>query len=126
MKTVTAIIAVSITGLVSSGCSQPTPIPSGADTKFYGNISEGGKFGVSIGTTRKVSRAAMEAKAFEFSGTTTCGESGLREEIACDPDDVFDFYHKHRTLGHDTVFIRVYDDRVMTIGWSFNLLHVDF
>lgn len=126
MRAVAAIIAISLFSLGLSACSQPRPIPSGTDTRFYGNISRGEKFGVSVGAVRKVARTAMEARGYDLAGTTTCAESGVQEDVACAPADVFDIYGRHRGSGHETIFLEIRDDKVVRIGWSFTLLQLDF
>ncbi len=125
MKFVEKLLALVLATSVLPTCAQPRPIPRGTDTSFYGYISAGARFGVSIGDTREVAHGALVGQGFSFSGTTDCGETSLQYELGCERGATFDIYDKHQGLGHDTVFLEVREERIAMIGWSRVLFQID-
>lgn len=125
MKKLKEILVASLLGLAVAACGQPRPMQVGTDTSFYGLIAEGSKFDVTIGDSRDTARDALSRQDYRFAGTAECGQSGLQDEIECQPSDVFDVYSQHRGGGHRTIFIEVRDERVVKIGWSFTLFQLD-
>ena len=116
-------LAVAIMGCVQA---QPIPIPLGTNTRNYGYIANGNKFGLSIGQSRDAARAVMEDQDYKYSGAVLCQDSSLESEIGCRTNEIFDVYDKNRGIGHETIFMHVDGDRVSKIGWSFIALQLDF
>lgn len=116
---------LTVTGLALVACEQPRPMAIGTDTSSYGFIAEGDKFGIAVGDARDAARELLLAEGYRFAGTTACGDSSLRNAIACESNDIFDIYSLHRGLGHRTIFLQVEDEHVTKIGWSFVFLQVD-
>jgi len=118
-------VFVALLAFVVSGCSQPRPIPLGADTKYYGYIAEGRKFGVSIGDERAAAAAILVSQGFRRPEAVDCADSGLKDELNCGRGDIFDIYHRRGRVGHDVVSLGVAGGKVNRIAWSSVLFRID-
>lgn len=107
-------------------CAQPRPIPIGSDTSFYGYLTTGVKFDVSIGDEQSTARSVIEGRGFDFVRETDCAESvRLQEDLACSAGDRYELYDRHAGSGHEWIYVGVTGGHVRSMAWSFSILQLD-
>ena len=117
-----------VAALVLCGCSEaPRPIPKETSSYYYGYITRGKAFGVSVGSTREAARATLVERKFEYNYEGGC-DFALQQLMECTQNMTSDFYDAREMLrGRGTVAVIFAGDRVQAIAWDFNLLpYVDF
>lgn len=108
-----------------SACEQPRPIPPGTDRYYYGHLLEGEKFGVSIGMNQEEAVRILTARGLRDDGLWGCGDYSA-QVTGCDAHDQI-YLFRQRRFGRDgTVFLKIVDDQVDFISWSFVIIFIDF
>lgn len=122
-----AISAFALLAASTSACSQtPNPIPRGTNTKYYGYIESGKKFGVSIGDTRESSQAALVSSGYDAWGDVTC-EYNFRKLVDCSNWTLVELYSIDRLLFWGNLFIVIDSGEVTAIVWDMHALpKIDF
>ncbi len=117
-------LAASILSIVLASCSaQPTPIPVGTDTLYFGRIVHGEKFGVAIGQSEAEAKKVLSTRENYFSGEFECKESDVTIAfLGCKSGQHFLTFH-HQQLGKTgMIILQTTNGRISQIAWSFHLL----
>ncbi|MEM8771164.1 MAG: hypothetical protein AAGD92_05885 [Pseudomonadota bacterium] len=100
---------------------RPEPIPEGTDTRWYGNIASGEKFGVTIGDDYASAREVLVNDGFRSDGVVPCSKNnGVTFECSA-PYEAGMFRLKR--FGKDGSVYLILDDKVVVqIVWSFGII----
>jgi len=119
------VSAVVMAMTVISACEQPRPIPPGTDRFYYGHLLEGEKFGVSIGMSQEEAVRVLTTQGFGHVRLLGC-TAYASEIISCDLNDAIHNFRQKKFGRDGTVFLKIVDDRVESIAWSFVIIFIDF
>ena len=111
---------------ITTACSRtPKPIPPGADTKYYGYIASGEKFGVRIGDTKSKAEAALISEGFKVWQNGKCSYY-LKALVDCTDWTQVELFSLDQRLYRGNLYLKIEEDRVSAIVWDMHLLpHVD-
>jgi hypothetical protein len=120
------LIAIPIAIVMAVFLKTPQSIPVGANTPYYGYITSGKRFDVSIGDAASETEISLEEKGFRYNGRTNF-TPGLCRYISCKDNQIFDIYRVKQTWRHGYIYIEVKESVVTAIIWDFSLLpNIDF
>jgi hypothetical protein len=117
-----ACAAVAISATLDACSRTPEPIPPGTDTPYYGFITRGEKFGVSIGDLEGAARSSIRNARYD--GAEPCAEY-LAETINCREGELFQAYRAQWPLRDGVFWLRISSGRVSAIAWTFSLADID-
>lgn len=118
-KLLTVVTMASIT-LAAAACTKtPEPIEKGADTPYYGYITSGEKFDITVGQSRQAAKDTLAAGKLAFYGQEKC-EDKTHRKIDCAPGDTFDVYRKKGIIKNGFIYVVFEGDTVTAVAWSFN------
>lgn len=117
-----AIACASVALIPATACSRtPNPISVGVDTMYYGYITSGHKFGVTIGDTRKSARHVLESRGYHFGGEGSC-DSRMQQLIHCTSDYRDDIYRVSEFMKDGFIFLQVQNETIVAIVWKFEAI----
>lgn len=94
-------------------------IPAGTNTAWSGNLTEGGKFGVTVGQPASNVQQALWEQGYGYEGVVTCS-STTQQLFGCVPNDQYLEFQPVNLDRKGHVFLKVKDNRVSQIGWELN------
>lgn len=98
--------------------STPSPVATGTDTAWYGNLSSGGKFGTTIGQSAATAEGTLWANGYGFEGATGCA-ADTHSLLACQSGAQYLVFQPVEIGRKGHVYLKIEQDRVAQIGWSF-------
>ncbi|MEE9330579.1 MAG: hypothetical protein V3V30_10610 [Parvularculaceae bacterium] len=117
-------IAVIVAAIVA--LQTPNPISVGSNMPYYGYITSGSKFGVSVGMPTRDAQAVLEQNGFSYGGQVACIGT-ISRLIVCKNSQKFELYWVKHTWRHGLIYVDVQNGMVSSIIWNFRLLpHIDF
>jgi hypothetical protein len=123
-----AVALIVMAALLSFGflfflsASQPTPIPTGTNTFYYGNIVRGARFGVRIGDHLADASAALRKYGLKYEPVSAGCEYDEQRLEGCKPSQRYEVFFINKFVWHGRVFLEVRNSRVISIVWSAYLL----
>ncbi len=118
-------LLIFLTAILIGGCSQPYPIPLDTNTPYYGRISEGKKFGVQIGDGDTQAIQIMVARGYRDDGRSGC-KYHLERIAECKAGEVYHFFRMKRFFNQGSVYMKMEENKVTEIIWSFELFDLTF
>lgn len=93
------------------------PIPAGTNTDLSGNLTDGGKFGVTVGQSASDVQQALWAQGYGYEGVVACSSTTQRL-FGCGASEQYLEFQPVNLDRKGHVFLRVKDNRVSQIGWE--------
>ena len=117
--------AAALVLITASACDQPRPIPPGTDRFYYGHLVEGEKFGVSVGMSQEEAVRILTERGLRDAGPYGCTYS-IAQRSGCGESDLMHLF-RQKDFGRDgIVYLKIIDERVDSISWSFAIAIIDF
>lgn len=97
------------------------PIPAGTNTALYGNLTDGGKFGVTVGQSTANLQQVLWEQGYGYEGAVPCSSTTQRLFGCASSEQYLEFQPVNLDRkGH--LFLKVKDNRVSQIGWELNVV----
>lgn len=119
------VCALVLASMALAACEQPRPIPPGTDRFYYGHLVEGEKFGVSVGMSQDEAVRILIAQGLRDDGLRGCTYY-TAQVIGCDASDAIHLFRQENFGRDGVVYLKISDDRVEFISWSFVIKNIVF
>jgi len=117
IATTLAIVALGLT----TSAATASPIATGTDTAWHGNLTAGAKFGTAVGGSAANLQTTLWQQGFGFEGVASCSAE-TQALFGCRAGEVFLVFQPVELGRKGHIYFKVDGNRVAQIGWDLKVV----